>query len=176
MNLRRIALAVCLFALMGCPDDTPEAPKVDANTNWERCQQRGLIEGAKGWLECLEQECRESGGEPQLDGHVCEGGRKVRPGKQDEAVASEPKQECPDGRMIYEWNPSEARCMDNYCPTPPSGHVWTLKWGYQDSRKTATVFCNELGQLSRFCQMYPLTPNPSGPQRVFWCEPERTNK
>ena len=108
---------------------------------------------------------------PEEKGTVMDHGTE-RP-EQDEAVAPDPKQECPDGRMIYEWIPSEARCMDNYCPTPPSGHVWTLKWGYQDSHKKALVFCNELKQLSRFCRTYPLTPNPSGPQRVFWCEPQR---
>ena len=90
--------------------------------------------------------------------------------------AVEPEQECPDGQLVYEGTPEE-RCIegDSYC----SGQFqrgFQFKFGDQPTHRAAAIFCKNLDLIRhgmyKSCQIYPLTPNRSGPQRVFWCEPE----
>ena len=132
MRVRNLLLPLLVTLLVGCPD---KEPVVDADNNMDRCYQQGLIEGQKGWHECLERECRESGGTPEQMGGICWNGRKVGPKSspwldKDGDRVSDEQDKCPLRRATHQEDvPSEfkgcpcptvqqweGKCIWDYCP------------------------------------------------------------
>ena len=71
----------------GCgskPAPEPQEPeRIYCNEGVETCREdickkKGLMEGGRGWRDCLQAECVNSGGEPLQDGDICAGGLGLR--------------------------------------------------------------------------------------------------
>ena len=179
-----IWIPLLAMSLIGCPN---KEPVVDADNNMDRCFQQGLIEGQKGWHECLERECRESGGTPEQMGGICWNGRKVGPKSspwldRDGDRIPDERDKCPDEHATHQLLVPDKfigcacpdgqqgliereGCVWNYCPDP-----FKMRAGFYSSDREAVKFCSTVHPLKNLCRRYPLDTNPPGGVRVLWCE------